>query len=395
MQVIVVSSQVKVNVLIVDDNQENLWVMENILMSPELNLIKARSGDEALKALLKPDDFALIFMDVRMPGLDGFEVASLIRQREKCAQIPIIFLTAYGNNESWMFKGYSLGAVDFLIKPVAPEILKSKASVFVDLHRKNQTLMLQDELLRESHDKLEQRVEERTSELNQANQNLINEISDRERAEEALKNSLREKEVLLREIHHRVKNNLQIVSSILNLQSNYITDSKSFDLFEDAQSRIKSIALIHELLYQNKDLAQMDFKEYLYNLTTNLLRTYRVNSEINFVIEADPIFLSLDSAIHCGLIVTELVTNSLKYGFKGREKGNIYISIRNLEEGFVLTVEDDGIGFPEDVDFSRTDSLGLQLVNILSEQIGATLTLEKSEGTKFKLTAMDLNRVRK
>ncbi|TGL67878.1 response regulator [Leptospira kmetyi] len=395
MQVIVVSSQVKVNVLIVDDNQENLWVMENILMSPELNLIKARSGDEALKALLKPDDFALIFMDVRMPGLDGFEVASLIRQREKCAQIPIIFLTAYGNNESWMFKGYSLGAVDFLIKPVAPEILKSKASVFVDLHRKNQTLMLQDELLRESHDKLEQRVEERTSELNQANQNLINEISDRERAEEALKNSLREKEVLLREIHHRVKNNLQIVSSILNLQSNYITDSKSFDLFEDAQSRIKSIALIHELLYQNKDLAQMDFKEYLYNLTTNLLRTYRVNSEINFVIEADPIFLSLDSAIHCGLIVTELVTNSLKYGFKGREKGNIYISIRNLEEGFVLTVEDDGIGFPDDVDFSRTDSLGLQLVNILSEQIGATLTLEKSEGTKFKLTAMDLNRVRK
>ncbi|TGL97063.1 response regulator [Leptospira barantonii] len=389
------SLHVKVNVLIVDDNPDNLWVLEKILVSPELNLIKARSGDEALKALLEPDDFALIFMDVRMPGMDGFEVASLIRQREKCAQIPIIFLTAYGSNESWMFKGYSLGAVDFLIKPIAPEILQSKASVFVDLHKKNQTLLLQDELLRESHDKLEQRVQERTVELKKVNQNLVNEISDRERAEDALKNSLREKEVLLREIHHRVKNNLQIVSSILNLQSNYITDSRSFELFEDAQSRIKSIALIHELLYQNKDLAQMDFKEYLYNLTTNLLRTYRVNSEINFEIEADPIFLTLDSAIHCGLIVTELVTNSLKYGFKGREKGTIYISIRNLEEGFVLTVGDDGVGFPEDIDFSRTESLGLQLVNILSEQIGATLTLEKGEGTKFKLMAMDSNRVRK
>lgn len=125
-----------VNILIVDDNPENLRVMEYILADPELNVIKAYSGQDALKLLLDPEDFALIFMDVRMPGMDGFEVASLIRQRERCAQIPIIFLTAYSNSDTVMFKGYSLGAVDFLIKPIAPEILKSKVSVFVDLFKK-------------------------------------------------------------------------------------------------------------------------------------------------------------------------------------------------------------------------------------------------------------------
>ncbi|MBW0435679.1 histidine kinase dimerization/phosphoacceptor domain -containing protein [Leptospira yasudae] len=385
----------RVKILIVDDNQDNLWVMEKILANPELDLIKASSGEEALKALLNPVDFALIFMDIYMPGMDGFETASLIRQREKCASIPIIFLTAYATNETWLFKGYSLGAVDFLIKPIAPEILTSKASVFVDLHRKNKTLMLQEELLRESHDQLEQRVEERTSELNRVNRELLSEIAERERMEEALKNSLQEKEVLLREIHHRVKNNLQIVSSILSLQGNYITDGKSLAMFEDAQSRIRSIALIHELLYQSKDLARMDFKDYLENLVKNLFRTYRVDKHIEYDIEADTLYLSLDTAIHCGLIVTELVTNAFKYGFKDRDKGKISIKIKGFDDGFVIVVQDDGVGFPEGLDFNQTDSLGLKLVNILSQQIGANLELERSNGTKFTLTTADMSRVKK
>ncbi|PJZ69558.1 histidine kinase [Leptospira perolatii] len=385
----------KANILIVDDNRDNLWVMEKILTSPDLNLIQADSGEAALRALLEPDDYALIFMDVRMPGMDGFEVASMIRQREKCAQIPIIFLTAYGENETGMFKGYSLGAVDFLIKPIAPEILKSKTSVFVDLHRKNQILKLQEELLRESHDQLEQRVQERTRELHKVNLELKTEIMEREKVEAALKVSLQEKEVLLREVHHRVKNNLQIVSSILNLQSGYITDSKSFEIFEDAQSRIKSIALIHELLYQGENLAQMDFTEYLNNLAGNLVRTYRMQSQIQLEIEADPMQFSLDLAIHCGLIVNELVTNSLKYGFKGRDQGKITISIKTYEGDTVLTVGDDGVGIPEGFDYLHTDSLGLQLVTTLSEQIGAHLELDRRNGTKFSLTFSQRNGVRK
>ncbi|TGJ99489.1 response regulator [Leptospira semungkisensis] len=386
----------KVNVLLVDDNPDNLQVMDHILEDPELNLVKANSGEDALKVLLKePEDFALIFMDVRMPGLDGFEAASMIRQREKCSRIPIIFLTAYGNNETGMFKGYSLGAVDFLVKPLAPEIIKSKVSVFVDLHKKNKILRIQEELLRQSHEELELRVVERTSELNRVNNELLMEISERKKAEEALRLSLREKEVLLREIHHRVKNNLQIVSSILSLQGNYITDRRSLEMFQDSQSRIKSIALIHELLYQNEDLAQTDFKEYLNSLVTNLLRTYRVNSKIYFEINADRVHLSLDTAIHCGLIVTELVTNSLKYGFKERTQGKISISIKIVNEDYFLTVEDDGVGFPEEVDYKQTDSLGLQLVNTLAHQIDGSLSLDKSNGTKFTLVFRERSRVRR
>ncbi len=387
--------KIKVNILIVDDNSDNLRVMEHILTNPELNLVKAHSGPEALKALLEPEDFALIFMDVRMPGLDGFDVASIIRQREKCAQIPIIFLTAYGTNVTGMFKGYSLGAVDFLIKPVAPEILKSKVSVFVDLYKKNKILTIQEELLRQSHEELENRVKERTGELHRVNQELMTEISERTRAEEALKVSLNEKEVLLKEIHHRVKNNLQIVSSILSLQGNYITDRKLLEIFADSQSRIKSIALIHEQLYQNEDLARMDFGEYLDSLVTNLLRTYRINTKIDYEVSADPVHLSLDSAIHCGLIVTELVTNSLKYGFNDRENGKITVSIRISDEDYILSVEDDGVGFSEDFDYRQSDTLGLQLVNTLSEQIGGTLDFDGEHGTKFILTFKERSRVRR
>ncbi|TGK19317.1 response regulator [Leptospira fluminis] len=380
----------KVDILVVDDNPENLRILEHIFANLEVRIVKAQSGVEALKALLEPEDFALIFMDVRMPGLDGFEVASLIRQREKCAHIPIIFLTAYGGSETGMFKGYSLGAVDFLVKPIAPEILRSKVSVFVELYKKNKMLAYQEEMLRQSRDQLELRVKERTRELHRVNEELVKEIAERTRAETALKVSLREKEILLREIHHRVKNNLQVVSSILSLQGNYITDRKSYEIFEDSQFRIRSIALIHELLYQNEDLARMNFRQYLNNLVSNLLRTYRIDSRISFEIDADQVYLSLDSAIHCGLIVTELVTNSLKYGFKEQDFGKVSIQMKALEnESYVMTVADDGVGFPQDVDFKKTDSLGLQLVNALAEQIDGTLTLDREGGTKFRLEFRD------
>jgi len=377
---------VKINVLIVDDNADNLRVMEHVLTSPELNLVKATSGEEALKALLIPEDYALIFMDVRMHGMDGFEAASLIRAREKSAQIPIIFLTAFGENETIAFKGYSLGAVDFLVKPIAPEILKSKLAVFVDLHRKNKILMLQERMLRSSHDELELRVKERTKQLYEVNEELRSEIVERTRAEDALKESLHEKEILLKEIHHRVKNNLQIISSLLNLQGHYITDKRSMELFEESQARIKSIALVHELLYNKGDLAQMNFHEYLENLLGNLFRTYATSEMIRFEINADPVDLSLDTAIHCGLIITELATNSLKYGFRNRDQGLVTISMRASGDELILSVEDDGVGLPDDFDYRSTNSLGLQLVTTLADQIEAKVDLIRDHGTCFKLT---------
>lgn len=373
----------KVSVLIVDDSESNLKVMEHILADEHLRLVKARSGEDALKALLSPEEFALIFMDVRMPGMDGFEAAALIRQRQKSAAIPIIFLTAYGESENIAFKGYSLGAVDFLVKPVAPEVLKSKLAVFVELHRKNQILRQQEQELRASHDELEQRVQERTRQLHVLNEELRIENLERQRTEVALTASLSEKEVLLKEIHHRVKNNLQIISSLLSLQSDYITDARSKELFQESQARIRSIALVHELLYSKGDLAHMNFGEYVQSLVGNLFRTYSNGQSIRYEIQADAVDLSLDSAIHCGLIITELVTNSLKYGFYGRDHGLVSIGLRDLRDGVLLSVEDDGVGLPEDFDYKNSNSYGLQLVSTLAEQIGAEVTVERDGGTRF------------
>lgn len=372
-----------VSVLIVDDNETNLKVMKEILSDEKLNLVTADSGENALKALLAPEPFALIFMDVRMPGLDGFEVAAMIRQRERSARIPIIFLTAYGENESVAFKGYSLGAVDFLVKPVAPSILRSKLAVFVELHRKSQILLHQEQLLRASHDELEQRVRQRSAELEGRNAELRLEIGERIRTEEALTASLREKGILLKEIHHRVKNNLQIISSLISLHNSYISDPETLELFRESQARIRSIALVHELLYGKGELAQTNFPEYLQSLVGNLFRTYASHVSLRHQIHTEPMELSLDGAIHCGLIITELVTNSLKYAFCGRESGTVEITLKNFNQGVVLKVEDDGVGLPDGFDFRRSNSFGLELVSTLAEQLGAEVSLKRDGGTRF------------
>lgn len=153
-------------------------------------------------------------------------------------------------------------------------------------------------------------------------------------AQVALTASLSEKEVLLKEIHHRVKNNLQIISSLLSLQSDYFSDTRSKELFQESQSRIRSIALVHELLYSKGDLAHMNFADYLQSLVENLFRTYSHGPAISvrYEIHADPVDLTLDSAIHCGLIITELVANSLKYGYRGRDQRPVSIGLRDLAD---------------------------------------------------------------
>jgi len=376
--------EMKINILIVDDNEDNLLVMTHILNDPEYNLVLARSGKEALRLVLSENDFALIFMDVHMPGMDGLETASFIRQREKTSNIPIIFLTAYDRNEAQIFKGYSLGAVDFLTKPIAVEILNSKVAVFVDLYRKNKILKVQEEMLMKSNERLEARVYERTIELNQKNIQLRKEIIDREVLEVKMQESIKEKEFLLREIHHRVKNNLQIISSILHLQSGYIKDDKANEVFDDSQARIKSMALVHETLYQSGNLARINFHEYLQNLIINLFRSYGAK-HIKYEIHIEDIQLNLDSAIPCGLIINELITNSIKYAFPNRD-GMIIIRLWKNEQGkHELIVADNGIGLPKDFDFKNTKSLGFQIAVTLAKQINAIIDIDQTNGTCFKI----------
>ncbi|MEB3356986.1 MAG: histidine kinase dimerization/phosphoacceptor domain -containing protein [Synechococcales bacterium] len=214
------------------------------------------------------------------------------------------------------------------------------------------------------------------------------ELTERRRAEEQIKASLKEKEVLLKEVHHRVKNNLQVISSVLRLQSDFIKDDKVLALFRDSQHRIRSMALIHEKLYQSTDLLRINFAEYVRDLTDPLFQSYgAIAQNITRQIRADNIWFNIDTAIPCGLIINELVSNSLKHAFKDhREHNQIGINIFPLPDGqFSLVVSDNGSGFPADIDFRNTESLGLELVCIFTEQLGGDIELSRDHGTTFTI----------
>lgn len=233
---------------------------------------------------------------------------------------------------------------------------------------------------------LEELVEERTKELEKTNRKLKKEIIAHEKAEKELKDSLDEKEILVKEIHHRVKNNLMIISSLLNLQSHYITDEKALNIFKESQNRAKSMALIHERLYRTDSMRRIDFDDYIHTLATDLFHTYRLGPGINLTLDLEPVKLDVNSAIPLGLIVNELVTNSLKYAFP-EGMGELSIKFRSLNKGdeFELVISDNGVGFPSDLDFRKVDSLGLQLVSNLTSQLNGTIDLENTHGTRFTI----------
>ena len=218
-------------------------------------------------------------------------------------------------------------------------------------------------------------------------QAVVRDITDRKRDEDVIKASLAEKEVLLKEIHHRVKNNLQVISSLLKLQSRYIQDSRVIEMLKESQNRVRSMALVHEQLYQSKDLSNIDFAEYIQNLAHNLFQAYEINAQgIKLETSMAPCSLNIDTAVPCGLIINELVTNALKYAFTGQIKGKINIDFTLENRVCVLTVSDSGIGFPQDLDYRKAPTLGLRLVGSLVKQIRGEIELLETAGTTFKIT---------
>ncbi len=211
-------------------------------------------------------------------------------------------------------------------------------------------------------------------------------ITSRKRNEALIATSLKEKEVLLKEIHHRVKNNLQVISSLLNLQSAEVSDHRALEQLRESQHRIRSMALIHERLYQSKNLANIDFENYVRSLCSYLIRSYKPTG-VRLVTLLEHISLPVTAAIPCGLIINELVSNALKYAFVGGVQGEIKISM-SVSQGknAVLTVHDTGVGFPAEMDFRKTNTLGMQLVNTLTAQINGTIDLIRGSGTTFSIT---------
>lgn len=213
--------------------------------------------------------------------------------------------------------------------------------------------------------------------------------------EEQIKAALDEKGLLLREIHHRVKNNLQIIISLFNLQTSYIDDDKAYQALKEGQDRIKSMALIHERFYQSDGISKIDFDDYCRKLMEHLYSSFKINPNTIIIdIKIENIRLDIDTAVPCGLIINEIVSNAFKHAFSDKEKGQVSILLKNAADGeCYLEIKDDGIGMPEDFNLETADSLGFQLIQALSDQLDGKLELLTSpnNGLKYKLNFKNIS----
>lgn len=211
----------------------------------------------------------------------------------------------------------------------------------------------------------------------------ISDVSEMMQMRDNLQASLHEKEVMLKEIHHRVKNNMQVISSLLNLQSRYITDAQALDYFYQSVQRVNTMALVHEKLYQSENLAEIRMDEYIEEFVQLLRTSFREKKHIKIVTSVEPVRLSIDSAVPVGLIINELLTNAMKYAFEGREKGIVSITLTQHEETCRLHITDDGVGLPSKITMKNPSTLGMQLVSALSSQLSGTMEVHREGGTEF------------
>jgi PAS domain S-box-containing protein len=211
-------------------------------------------------------------------------------------------------------------------------------------------------------------------------------ITERRRYQNGLETSLRENEILIKEVHHRVKNNMQVISGFLQLQSDYIDDPGAVDKLNECQRRVKTMALVHEKLYQSKSLEFIDTAEYIRSLVADLMDSSTLRTVVDVRVHVDPVNINLDTAIPCGLIINELMTNTLKHAFRDRPAGTVSVDLHlGADHWFTLVVQDDGVGLSPDFDPRSTASLGMQLVDILSRQLGGVLKVSNEQGARFEI----------
>ncbi len=470
-------------ILAIDDKKDNLITISALLrnMIPGCEVITALSGEEGIKKAMaeSPDT---ILLDIKMPGMDGYETCGRLRECKATKHIPIIMVTAIKPDTESYIKGLEIGADAFLAKPIDGYVLGAQVKTALRIKKA-------EDDLRAERDHLEETVAERTRELHEsevkyrlifenipmgilnfnekgaitacndqlvkiigstlkvlvglnmlnlpdedlvsvvamalngkpgyyedeyhsvtANKvtpvrilfapitseegefiggvGIVEDITERKHAEDRIKRSLREKETLLAEIHHRVKNNMQIIISLLSLQSRDIEDERTLSMVKNCEDHIRSMSLVHEKLYLSEDLSRIDFHDYIEDLSSRLFQAYEVDSRVvSFSSHIKDVSFSIETAIPMGLIINELISNALKHAFPENRRGSIAIEFTQdtKTDEYTLTVTDDGVGFPEGVDYQNPETFGLQLAEMLTEQFNGTMELDRSRGTSFKM----------
>ncbi len=370
------ASKASFHILCVDDERLILQAHQAFLSDAGYTVSIASNGQEAM-GLFSPGRFDIILLDLRMPGMNGLEVLSAIKERDP--EVPVIVVSGTGSIQD-VIEALRLGAWDFLTKPVE-DLALLEHTIIKCLERSR--LLLENRRYREN---LEALVQARTQSLQLANQQLQAEIVERLSAEEALKGSLLEKEVLLKEVHHRVKNNLQIISSLLSLQAVKTEDHASSVALHESQNRVRTMALVHEKLYRSKYLASIDFAEYLRDLATFLMQSYsQIDHNVSLRLNCQPLALAVDTAIPCGLLVNELIANCLKHAYPPHAEGILEILLSQEDGMATLTIRDNGKGLPLGINLDDGETLGLQLVSHLTRQLGGSISAESNGGTTFIL----------
>ena len=331
------------NILLVEDNSGDARLIQEYLAERDeqhFQLTWAQSLAEA-HTLCETEMYDVVLLDLSLPDSTGLQ--SFTRFSQKAPALPIIVLTGL-QDEGLASKAIRKGAQDYLVKSDITSSLLARA---------------------------------------------IRYAIDRKHVEEQLKRSLQEKELLIKEIHHRVKNNMQVISSLLRLQSRYIQDPDALEMFTESQARVRSMALVHENLYKSEDLGEIDFSVYVKPLAHGLYRLYGFDpGRVRLLMNVQQVFLPIDLAIPCGLIVNELVSNALKYGFpkENNQSGWIKIDMQMQGNQIQLQVEDNGVGLPDSINIHQTDSLGLHLVSMLVEdQLKGAFNLDQTGTTRFNV----------
>lgn len=371
-----------INILLIEDNPSDtvlIWEMLKESPNHEFKFHNSKRLQEGFKYLEK-NDVDVLLLDLNLPDSHGLETYQ--KANKNAPNTPIIILT--GLDDENMAVGAVKGeAQDYLIKGKVDNSLLSR-SISYAIERKRIEIEL-----KKYHGHLEELVDERTDELKKSNENLKKEIRARIKAEEEIKASLNEKKILLEEIHNRVENNFLMVSNLIWLEYAH-TNKEPIEIYQESQNRVKAIALIHERLSKSEDFAVIDFSKYVEELVKYLLKSYVTDSDnINITMRINGILLDIDTAIPSGLILNELISNSLKHAFKGRTQGEINISVSLNHDNFEIMVCDNGIGLSEELDYIYTETPGLQLVNTLVRQLDGLIKLENNGGTTFKITFRD------